>query len=116
MTGGFKELEVWKAAVDLAASVYELASSLPETERYGIRSQICRAAVSISSNIAEGHGRGSNAEFARFVRISMGSLREVQSLVAVAQKLNMIQDTDGVEQQLDRVARMLYGLLNHLGD
>lgn len=101
--------------MEVAANVYRLVQDLPDVEKFGIRSQLCRAAVSISSNIAEGHGRGSNADFARFLRISMGSLREVQSLLALATILHLLPESEDTEQLLDRTARMLYGLIKHLG-
>jgi four helix bundle protein len=76
---GHRELIVWQAAMDLLVECYRIAAKLPELERYGLASQLRRAAVSIPSNIAEGHGRASRGDFVRFIAIANGSLREVQT-------------------------------------
>ena len=75
----FKELRVWKEAIVLAKLVYESSAQFPQEEKYGLKSQVNRAAVSVPSNIAEGAGRGSNKEFAQFLKIALGSAFEVET-------------------------------------
>jgi hypothetical protein len=69
-----KDLIVWQKAMRLAADVYRWTSSFPKHERYGLASQLQRAAVSVAANIAEGHGRGATKDYLRFLSISQGSL------------------------------------------
>ncbi len=76
---GFENLDTWKSAIDFAGLVYRLAHKLPDDERYGLISQMRRAAVSISSNLAEGNSRTSRKDYLRFVEIAYGSLMEVIS-------------------------------------
>ena len=75
-----RELIVWHVSMELVTETYRVALRLPALERYGLASQLRRAALSIPTNIAEGFGRGSRAEFARFLSIAEGSLRELQTL------------------------------------
>jgi four helix bundle protein len=82
-----ERLVAWQVAVDLAAEVYRLSTVFPASERYGLTQQLRRAAISISSNIAEGFGRQTTREFRQFLAVSRGSLREVESLLAVSERL-----------------------------
>lgn len=110
----FQDLQVWQRAIFNAEVVYNLSKKLPEEERFGIQSQIRRAVVSISSNIAEGHSRRSKADFARFVRIALGSCRETQSLLILCERLWKIDSCQEVVADLEEIAQMLFGLLKHL--
>ena len=74
-----KDLEVWKKSMDLVVDVYKLMKQLPESEKYGLISQIKRSSISIPSNIAEGAGRASTKEFIRFLDIATGSLSELET-------------------------------------
>jgi four helix bundle protein len=76
--GDFRKLEVWQKSQQLVTSIYRLTSSFPAAERYGLSAQMRRAAVSVSANLAEGCGRMGDAELRRFVRISLGSLSELE--------------------------------------
>ena len=109
---GFEKLEVWQKAVDFAYEVYQVTRGFPDDERFGLTSQMRRAAVSVSSNIAEGSGRGSERDFVRFVEIGYGSLMEVVSQMHVAKRQGFIrpQDFDGLYNQAEEVARMQSGL------
>lgn len=109
---GFERLKVWELAVEFAGRVYELTKQFPDSERFGLSSQLRRAAVSISSNIAEGSSRSSPREFARFVEISYGSLMEVVSQSRIAQRQQMMSDSDhqDLSQRAEELARMLSGL------
>ena len=112
----YKDLEVWQEAVELCADIYRLAESLPAQERYGLCSQMCRAAVSIPSNIAEGYGRGSRGDYSRFVKIARGSAAELETQLILAEKLGMVEAvavTD-VMVRLQGVRRLVHGLTKAL--
>jgi four helix bundle protein len=86
----FRKLNVWIQAVEIVTKVYELSSLLPDAEKFGLKSQIQRAVVSIPSNIAEGASRNSETEFKRFLEIAIGSSFELETQFILIQKLNMI--------------------------
>ena len=106
-------LEVWVKAIDLARSTYRLTTRFPNTEKYGLTSQSRRAAVSIAANIAEGYGRGSQKEFARFLRIAAGSAAELRTLLILAEELGIdpSREAAGLRQQVVEVSRMLNSLV-----
>jgi four helix bundle protein len=81
---GYRELKVWQLGVDLALEVYRLTEAFPKSELYGLTSQMRRAAVSISSNIAEGHARKTRREMQRYVNIAKGSLAELETQLIIA--------------------------------
>src|SRR3954452_20849696 len=112
----FEKLDAWQMAIALADRVYRTTSRFPDCERFGLTSQMRRSAVSISSNIAEGSGRSSDADFARFLEIAYGSLMEVvsQPHVAKLQKFLPSNDYDDIYQECDRLARFLSGLRSSL--
>ncbi len=112
----FEKLDVWHKAVAFACRVYEVTRTFPADERYGLTSQMRRAAVSVSSNIAEGTGRSSDKEFIRFVEIAYGSLMEVvsQSQIALEQAFLSENDRGDLYQRADELARMLSGLKSSL--
>ncbi len=112
----FEKLDVWQKAVDFADRVYDVTRSFPSDERFGLTSQLRRAAVSVSSNVAEGSSRSSNADFARFVEIAYGSLMEVVSQIHIAkrQKLMVDEQFQDLYSRADEVARMLSGLRSSL--
>ena len=86
----YRELVVWRKAIDLAKQVYRLAAFLPKEETYGIRAQITRAAVSIAANIAEGWSRESEKERAQFLAIAQGSLAETETLLTLCEEMAWI--------------------------
>ena len=88
----FKDLKVWDKAHKLALMVYEITKDFPKEEIYGLISQMRRAAVSIPTNIAEGCGRNSDAELARFLEIAMGSASELEYLLLLSKELNFLND------------------------
>jgi four helix bundle protein len=108
----FRNLIVWKRAVELATDVYQKTINFPKYELYGITSQIRRAAVSISSNIAEGAGRRSNKEFANFLGISYGSACELETQLLIAKNLKYLKgdDFDTLFNDLNEIQKMLYVL------
>lgn len=109
-----KDLEVWQRSMDLVVSVYELTRLWPKEELFGITSQVRRAAVSIPSNLAEGAGRGSKAEFNRFLTISQGSLAEVETQLEIARRIEFSGDFKQMQQHIDSIRRMLIGLQKSL--
>jgi four helix bundle protein len=108
----YRELRVWQLAMDLVESVYRLTASLPRDERFGLTAQLRRAAVSIPSNIAEGHGRRSAGAFAHHLSIARGSVLEVETQVRIAVRLRLVADgsAEAVLAACDDVGRMLFGL------
>src|SRR5438045_55023 len=109
MGRSFREVKVWQRATDLAVEVYALTSELPQSERFGLVFQLRRAAVSVPSNIAEGHGRLHKAEFVHHLSISSGSLREIDTQVELVMRVGLIQPErcERVLTPADEVGRML---------
>ena len=108
----FRELKVWKQAHQLVLDVYRDTKSFPTDERYGLTSQLRRSVVSISSNIAEGTGRGTSKDFARFVDLALGSTNETECQLLLARDLGFV-GSDTVDQllaQLEEVRRMATSL------
>ena len=112
----FEELQVWQKAVEFADRVYGVTRGFPNDERFGLTSQMRRAAVSVSSNIAEGSGRSSDKDFAHFVEIAYSSLMEVvsQTQVAVRQSFLEPQTRNELYERAEELARMLSGLRSSL--
>ena len=113
---GFENLSVWQKSIDFSDHVYAATRGFPDDERFGLTSQLRRASVSISSNIAEGSGRSSKTDFARFVEIGFGSLMESVSQLFVAKRQNFISQVnfDDLYTRAQELARMLSGLRSHL--
>lgn len=88
MKHNFKNLNIWKLALDLANEVYNLSDQFPKNEEFGLKSQLRRCSVSVASNIAEGSSRSSNKDFNRFLEISLGSLFELQTQIIIASNRN----------------------------
>lgn len=87
----FKTLRIWIESIKFVKQVFQIAELLPDNEKYGLRSQITRAAVSIPSNIAEGSSRNSDKEFKRFVEIAIGSAFELETQLLIIQELELIK-------------------------
>ena len=113
----FEKLEVWKKSIDFADFVYSITRAFPDEERFGLTSQMRRAAVSISSNIAEGTSRHTKDDYARFLEIAAGSVFEVVSQSFIAQKQNYLSDQDHqcIYSAAEEQSRMLSGLRRSLG-
>ena len=107
----FKELKVWQKARLLVVEVYKLTAKFPSSEKFSLISQINRAVVSISSNIAEGAGRNTNKDFAHFLDIAIGSSFEIESQLMIAKDLGFITENDLTEilRQLNEIQKMLVG-------
>lgn len=113
---GFEKLEVWQLAVQFADRMYDLTTKFPPDERFGLTNQLRRASVSISANIAEGRGRGSSKDFARFIEIAYGSLMETISHIRIAKNRHFLSDPDHQDlyQAAEQLAKMLSGLKSSL--
>ena len=111
-----KELKIWIKAIDLAAEVYRVTSSFPAEEKFGLTSQSRRAAVSISSNIAEGAGRSSSKEFKYFLGIANGSSFELQTQLFISSKLGLInsEELEKLLLLIDELQKMNYSFQNML--
>ncbi len=111
-----RDLQVWSKAYSLPLDFYQLSRSFPKEELYGITSQCRRAAVSIGANLAEGCGRRTNAEMARFVRIAMGSASELDHHLLLCKDLGFMKPEDykRVFGNLTEVRKMLGGLLDSI--
>ncbi len=109
-----KDLTVYKTSIDLVVAVYNLTKNFPVEERFGLTSQLRRAAVSIPSNIAEGAARNSKKEFIRFLYISLGSLAEVETQMEIAGRLKFILENNELEEQSIYIRRMLLKLIQSL--
>ena len=109
----FRKLQVWAISHDLTLRVYELTSQFPREEIYGLTNQIRRACASIPTNIAEGCGRKSPADFARFLQIAMGSASETEYLILLTRDLKYINANQYVElaEAVVSVKKMLTSLL-----
>jgi four helix bundle protein len=112
----FKELRIWQEAMELAEGVYLAVANFPPEEKYGLKSQITRAAVSIPSNISEGAGRNSNKEFSQFVTIAMGSSFELETQLLLAQRLKLLttETAEPLLLKVENIQKMLYGLKKRL--
>ncbi|MFD1615904.1 four helix bundle protein [Gelatiniphilus marinus] len=108
----YKNLKIWEQGIELVKQIYVLVEQLPSSEKFGLKSQITRAAVSIPSNIAEGCSRNSEIEFKRFLEIAMGSLFEVHTQLIIIQELNFIKSEDLVPiiELLETEGKMINGL------
>ena len=101
----YKKLEIWKSAIEIGEMTYKLLLTFPKTEQYGLISQMQRAAVSISSNIAEGSSRRTNPDFIRFLEFSLGSCFEIESQLILSEKIGLIKDTGLYESLLEKSQR-----------
>jgi len=112
----FEKLDVWQKSVDFADRVYEITRGFPSDERFGLTSQLRRAAVSISSNLAEGSGRSSDKDFAHFVQIAYGSVLEVVSQIHIAKRQTLLAEEpfQDLYSRAEEISRMLSGLRSSL--
>lgn len=114
----YRELLVWQKAMSLTKAIYEVSAIFPKDELYGLSAQVRRCAVSVPSNIAEGHNRDSLRDYLRFLSIAQGSLAELETQISLACMLNYIVPSEETEllQQADEVGKMLRGLQIRLNE
>ncbi|MDO9382201.1 MAG: four helix bundle protein [Hyphomicrobiaceae bacterium] len=112
----YQDLDVWQVAMDLAAACYKLTEAFPKHEQFAMTSQIRRAAVSVPANIAEGYGRDTRAMYVQFLRISQGSIRELETLLLLCERVQLAA-ASRIQLVMDltiRVSKMLRSLIRSL--
>jgi four helix bundle protein len=116
MAESYKNLKIWSDAILLAEDIYKVTKKFPKDEMFGTVSQLRRAVVSVSSNIAEGSSRVSKKDFTRFIDISIGSLHEVESLLYLAYKLEYVSknDYDKLVLEIQNLGLLLGGFRKYL--
>ncbi len=108
----YRELRVWNTAVELTLEVYRITESFPQSERFGLTSQLRRAAVSVASNIAEGHARSARGEYRNFLSIARGSAIEVEVQLFLAKQIGYVQSPMLIKARgyCDAISRMITNL------
>jgi four helix bundle protein len=109
-----KNLDAWKKSISLVKKVYTLTKNMPDSEKFGLTSQMRRSAVSISSNIAEGSARESDKEFIQFIYYSMGSIAELETQLIITQELGFLKIPNEVNDDLQRTRQIILGLIRYL--
>ena len=111
MKHNFKNLNIWKLAIELANDTYILTDSFPKNEEFGLKSQLRRCSVSVASNIAEGSSRSSNKDFNRFLEISLGSLYELQTQIIISANRSYfdLPKLENIENKITELQRMKIG-------
>lgn len=109
----YRDLRVWKEAMDWAEAACRLTAGFPKQEMYGFTSQIRRAAASVPANIAEGYGRESKGNYIQFLRVAQGSIKELETHVFLAVRIDLIGDSavQPIMARCDTVGKMLHGLI-----
>ncbi|MEK7101632.1 MAG: four helix bundle protein [Patescibacteria group bacterium] len=112
----FKDLEAWKRGHALVLSIYRITKRYPRDEQFGITNQLRRAAVSVTSNIAEGFSRQTSKEKAQFYAIAKGSLTEIENQLLVSRDVHYvsIEDFERVETEIEQTSRLITGLLKYV--
>ncbi len=110
----FRDLIAWQKAMELARIVYKMTGQMPESEKFGLTSQMRRAAVPVPSNIAEGYARQSTADYLKYLRIARASLAELMTQVELAVSLKMLAEDPNTNDLLNETDRVLQGLIRSL--
>ncbi len=110
----YKELIVWQKSMTLIKKIYSITASFPENEKFGLTSQMRRSSVSIPSNIAEGWGRVSRKNYIQFLRVSRGSLFELETQILITKDLNYIKESEEIESLIVEISKMLNALIKKL--
>ena len=112
----FEDINVWQKARAITKEIYQITGKQDFAKDYGLKDQLRRSTVSIMANIAEGHGRRSDKEFANFLNFSMGSIAETKSHLYIFFDLKYISENEftGLYEKSDELARMTFGLIKHL--
>lgn len=112
----YRDLVVWQKAMQLSLEVYAVTNAFPDVERFGLTNQLRRAAVSVPSNIAEGYGRGSQADYLRFLRTARGSLAEIDTQMLIAERLHFMDEGryQHMLTMINECGRVLAGLIRSL--
>jgi len=107
MVSGFRDLLVWQRSVEFVVRVYKLIEQLPNEEKYALADQMRRAAISIPSNISEGHGRNSTKEYIQFLYIALGSASEIETQIVIGKKLGYFSNIDLEEKEINEIKKCL---------
>ena len=109
MLTSYRDLDVWKQSLALVTDVYRVTAKLPASERFGLTSQLRRAAVSVPCNVAEGYGRATRGEYLNQLSVARGSVNEVEALCEVCKHLQFLEDEDlhAIIEKIARVRQML---------
>ncbi len=112
----FKRIVAWQKADALVLAIYAATRTFPDTERYGLTSQIRHAALSVAANIAEGSGRGTDREFLHFLHIAQGSLSEVEYFISISHRLGYLDATafTNLENCRAEAGRVLHGFIESI--
>lgn len=112
----YRDLIAWQKSIDLVTEVYRCTRTFPKEETYGLVSQLRRAAVSVPSNIAEGHARITTGEFRQFLGHALGSLTEIETQIVIAQRLGFVasDEFEGLLKRTNEIGRVLRGLLQSI--
>ena len=117
LVGDYRKLDVWRVADDVAVRVYTVTGGFPIAERFGLTSQMRRAAVSVPSNIAEGCGRNGRGDLRRFIQVALGSANELDYQLSLSTRLGYVESPVALELhgEITRVRQMLGSMLRGLG-
>lgn len=115
----YKDLLIWQKGIELAVDVYSLTKDFPDTEKYGLTSQLQRCASSVPANIAEGYGRQSTKSYSQFIKISRGSLFELETFLILAERLSYISKSDlynKIKNEISEEGKMLNAFIKKLDE
>jgi len=114
--GSYRDLNAWKECFDLGVEICRLTHTFPNHERFVLSQQMCRSAISVASNIAEGYGRASTNDYLRFLKIARGSLCEIETQVMFAHALGYLaaDRNDEIQAHISTCHRLLYGLIRSI--
>lgn len=114
--GNFRELIVWQKSVSFVTEIYKLTEDFPKNEIFGLTSQIRRAAVSVPSNISEGHSRRSSLDYLQFLKISRGSLAELETQLLISKNLRYVSEENYVnfDEKIIELSKMLNALITSI--
>ncbi|HET7562222.1 MAG TPA: four helix bundle protein [Rhodanobacteraceae bacterium] len=112
----YRDLDAWQEAMQLVEQIYEVVAAMPIEERFGLTQQLKRAAVSVPSNIAEGHARGATRDFTRFLSMARGSVAEIETQIELAIRIGLLEAeiVEPIVQRCDKLGRILRGLRKSL--
>jgi len=114
--GTHKDLDVWQLSMDFVVDIYKMTRNFPSDEKFGLISQLRRAAVSIPSNIAEGAARKNTKEFIQFLYHSLGSAAEIETQLELSKRLDFVSNIDDIDKKLHSIIRMLTSLIKSLNN
>lgn len=112
----YKNLKIWQKSINLTTNVYKLLEKIPANEKYNLTSQIKRCSVSIPSNIAEGHNRRSTKSFINFLKISLGSLAELETQLIISEKIKYVntKDSQNIHKEIIEIRKMVLSTIKSL--